>query len=132
VTSAKRKGARTAEELMAELEADPEWVARRDERERFRRRRMAGYDRAAAPLKAELAAAGFDVESVADLYNERRHYEAAVPILLRWLPRIEHSAVKKSVVRALTVEWARPEAAPVMVEELRRLSDGRQRAFGGS
>lgn len=130
MTPAKRgKGKVTAEELMAQLEADPEWVARRDERERFRQRRTAGYDRAAAPLKAELAAAGFEVDSVADLYNERRNYEAAVPILLRWLPRIEHSSVKESVVRALTVKWARPEAAPVMLEELRRLRDSSDRSL---
>ena len=114
---------------MSQLEADPEWVARRDERERFRQRRTADYDRAAAPLKAELAEAGFEVESIADLYGERRTYRAAVPILLRWLPRIEHSAVKESVVRALTVKWAHPQAAPVMLEELRRLRESSDRSL---
>jgi len=113
----------TAEELMAELEADPEWVARRDAREQERQRRIEEYDRVAAPLKAELAKAGFEVESVADLYNKPFDYREAIPILLEWLPRIENRDVKESVVRALTVKWAKPDAAPVLVEEFRRAED---------
>lgn len=113
----------TAEELMAQLEADPEWVARRDARERERERRANLNARDAAPLRTALAAAGFEVESIADLYNRRMNYQAAVPILLEWLPRIENPVVRESVVRALTVRWARPAAAPVMLGELRRLRD---------
>ena len=124
-----RTGGRTAEEVMAELEADPGWVARRDEGERERQQSGEENMRAEAPLRAELAQFGFDVESVADLYNRRMKYEAAVPILLEWFPRIENSAVKESVARALTVRWARPRAAPVMLEELRRLRESEDRGL---
>jgi HEAT repeat protein len=106
---------------MAELEADSEWVADRDERERERQRRVERNRRDEAPLRAALAEQGFKVDSVADLYNQRMNYEAAVPTLLEWFPRVENPAVKESVARALTVRWARPEAAPMMIEELRRL-----------
>jgi HEAT repeat protein len=117
------QGPVTAEELMAQLEADPDWVARRDAEERRRREFAEKNARDAAPLRAALAAAGFDADSVADLYNRRMKYEAAVPILLEWLPKIENPAVKESIVRALTVRWARPQAAPLMLEELQRLRD---------
>jgi len=113
----------TAEELMAELEADPEWVARRDAREQQRQHRIEEYDREAAPLRAELAKAGFRVDSIDDLHNQRLDYRDAIPILLEWLPRIENRNVKESVVRALTVKWAKPTAAPLLVAEFRRADD---------
>lgn len=125
----RRRGGRTAEELMAELEGDAEWVARRDERERERQQRVEGNKRDEAPLRSELAQLGFEVDSVADLYNRRMNYEAAVPILLERFPRIENPAVKESVARALTVRWARPQAAPVMLEELGRLRDSEDRSL---
>lgn len=118
-----RKGAVTAEELRAELEADPEWVAARRQEGCERQQRVAEYDRAAAPLKAELADAGFQVDSIADLYNQHMNYERAIPILLEWFPRIEDRNVKESVARALTVRWARAEAAPTMLAELKRQRD---------
>lgn len=113
----------TAEELMAELEADPEWVAARGREDQQRQRRIEEYDRVAAPLKAELAKAGFQVDSVDDLHNQRLDYRDAIPILLEWLPRIENRDVKESVVRALTVKWAKPAAAPLLIEEFRRADD---------
>ncbi len=106
---------------MAELEADSEWVADRDERDRERRQRVERNLRDEAPLRAALAEQDFEVDSVADLYNRRMNYEAVIPTLMEWFPRIENPAVKESVARALTVRWARPEAAPMMLAELRRL-----------
>lgn len=111
----------TAAEAIAVLESDPEWVAAREREDREREQRIGAYDRAAEPLKAELASAGFPVDSIADLYNKRMDYEAVVPILLEWFPRIDEPRVKASVARALTVRWARPQAAPLMVEEMRGL-----------
>lgn len=125
-TLKKLKGGMTAKETQQILESDPDWVAAHEREDRERQRRIAEYDRAAAPLKAELAEAGFEVESIADLYNQRMNYEAAIPILLDWFPRIEDRNVKESVARALTVRWARPEAAPMMVAELQRLGDAEE------
>ncbi len=114
----------SAEDLLARLDADPEWVRKRDESARARRQRFEQNRRCAEPLTEALAAAGFDVSSVADLYNRRMTYEKAVPILLDWLPRIKTPAVKESVVRALTVKWARPAAALPLIDEFCRVDDG--------
>lgn len=118
-----RKRAAKAEELTEELEADPEWVARRDQKERERQRIVEKNLRDAAPIIEDLARGGFHVKWVADLYNRRMNYEAAIPILLDWFPRIDNPDVKEDVARALTVSWARPQAAPLMLSELRELRD---------
>jgi hypothetical protein len=113
----------TAEELMAELEADPDWVARRDLRESERQRTTQANRRAAAPVVAELRDAGFEIDSIADLHNRRMSYRGAIPILLRWLPQIDNPAIKEDIVRSLTVKWAKPQAGPLLVDEFRRVDD---------
>lgn len=81
------------------------------------------YARAAAPLLRDLAAAGFDVKTVADLYRAGRKYKAAVPVLIEWLPKIESSAVRDDVVRALTDRIAKPIAAAPLIAAFRREQD---------
>lgn len=114
------KPAKTAAELMAQLHADPEFVARDERRRTQRDERIASYDAAARPVMVDLAAAGFEVESVACLYNDRMDYRSAIPVLLDWLPRVDHDGVKKSIVRALSVSWAKPHAAPLLLAEFQR------------
>lgn len=116
----------TAEELMAQLEGDPAWVARRDRKEAERLRVVEVNRRDAAPVVAELRVAGFEVESIADLHNRRMSYRDAVPILLGWLPRIENPAVKEDIVRSLSVKWAKPQAGPLLVDEFRQAPDSDQ------
>jgi len=113
----------TAEELMSQLESDPEWVAQRDERDRQRRRRVEQNRHDAEPLRRELCELGLQVESVADLYNRRMPYTPAIPLLIEWLPRIENPDVKESLVRALSVPEARPSAATPMIREFSAAHD---------
>lgn len=89
-------------------------------KEEERQRRIKAYDEAAKPLIAQLHRLGFNVESVADLFNRRMNYREAIPLLLEWLPRIDNLDVKESVVRTLSVKWARPVAARPLIEEFRR------------
>jgi len=49
------------------------------------------------------------------LYNNRINYKGAIPILLYWLTRIDNLAVKEEIVRALSVPWAKPTAAPELI-----------------
>jgi HEAT repeat protein len=113
----KTRGEIRADELMAQLRQDPEWLARQraDAETQRRRREQASNDSMA--LRAELAAMGVVVESVSDLYLRRLDYRAVIPVLVRWLPVIDNPAVKESVVRALTVRWAKPSAGPALVAE---------------
>lgn len=86
----------------------------------MRRRRVEEYREAAAPLLAELAAAGFDVASVTALRRQGAEWRGAIPILLAWLPRVGNADVKEDIVRALSVPFAKPAAAPALVAEFRR------------
>ena len=70
---------KTAAELMSELEKQPEYAARQRELAEQTRRNVEEYRQAAAPLLAELSAAGFDVQSVSELHQRRMNYESVVP-----------------------------------------------------
>ncbi len=91
------------------------------ERERERLAAALQNRLAAAPIEAELRRAGLAIESLDDLLQTRIHIRF-FPILLEWLPRVSNAAIKETLVRALTVRWARP-AAPLLVLEFRRASD---------
>lgn len=97
----------TAAELMAKLNADPEFVAMRARKEEMRLEREAEYRRAEAPLVDELRAAGFEVQSAWDLVNTPGSYPKAVPILLAHLPRPYPAAVREGIARALAVREAK-------------------------
>jgi len=117
---------KSAAELMAELNADPGYVARMRQWERQRAENVAVYQRAAEPILRELAAAGFKVQSVGELRHTGAEYPAAIPILVRWLPIIENEQVKEDLVRTLSVPWATPEAVLALIAEFQR-ADGQQR-----
>jgi hypothetical protein len=102
---------------------DPSSQDQRSEVEERRQLAIARNRRDEAPIVRELLRAGFNVTSVADLRRNYDEYKDAVPILLRWLPRLENPAVKDDIVRDLTVKWARPLAGPLLVEEFKKVDD---------
>jgi HEAT repeat protein len=79
------------------------------------------------PVLFDLAIAGFPVTSVDELRSKTLDYESVIPILIRWLPQVENLQLKASLIRALTVTWAKPEAATALLEEYRR-ADGQRSA----
>lgn len=97
----------TASELMARLQADPEFVARRAKEEEERQQRAAEWRRAEAPLVEDLRAAGYAVESAWDLVNTPGSYPKAVPLLLAHLPRPYPGPVREGIARALAVPEAK-------------------------
>jgi hypothetical protein len=70
-----------------------------------------------ASLMDELKQLVYDVPTPEDLPKTRRRYRDAVPVLLVWLPRIDDIAARESIVRALSVPWARPDAIEPLVRE---------------
>ena len=104
---AKRKR-QTAAELMAELEANPEWVRARDERERKRCEIEEELTRAELPILKDLKKAGAkELESVWDLVNTKKPYPNLVPVLLAHLDRQYPDKVREGIARALAVPEAR-------------------------
>lgn len=99
----KRKEPVTAAELMSQLNADPEFVAKRDRAEKERNVQAAKWRRAEVPLIEELNAAGFAVGSAWDLVNTSSPYTDALPILLKHLERPYPGRVREGIARALAV-----------------------------
>jgi HEAT repeat protein len=102
-------------------EVRQELIRMLEEKERQRQRIIAINRQASAPVLTDLAQVGFNLEWVSDLYSKKLNYKDAIPILIKWLPRIENLDVKEDIVRALSVPWAKHTAAPkLLVEEFRK------------
>jgi hypothetical protein len=106
----------TAKDLLAQLHSDPEWVAKREQRERTRERRAAELHTAEAPLVKALQAAGISVTSVWDLVNTSARYPGAIPVLLSHLGRPYPDEIAAGIARALAVDDARPHWRTIVAE----------------
>jgi hypothetical protein len=102
-----KKKRMTAEDILAELEADPEYVAHQQAQDREIERQEAASARAQAPLLRDLKAAGADLNTVWDLVNTRRKYPQLVPVLLKHLDRKYPEKIREGIARALAVPDAR-------------------------
>ncbi len=111
---------RTAAELMAELEQDSGYQTFVEEVKQEKQLRQEDYQRAAEPVLAELAGAGFPVDTIGELRQRGVDYRRAVPILLHWLPTMSDRSVKLDIIHALGSKWARPAAARPLAEEFLR------------
>jgi len=112
----------TVDELLKQREQDPAYRAQMQELEKQRIAAAKEWNEAAAPLMAELLSSGYNVKSL-DVLARSDACKDAVPILVKWLPKIMNSGVKESIVRALTVSWARPGAVAALLTEFRNTPD---------
>jgi HEAT repeat protein len=62
----------------------------------------------------ELREAGFDVDSVYALRERYDDYREAVPILVKWLPKVREFGLKETLLRNLAVKFAKPALEPVI------------------
>jgi len=115
----KRRGSVTAAELTARLEADPDWVARRDARERNRTEREQQSHIEQAPLLNDLQAIGIVVNNVNDLVNTATPYPQALPVLLRHFSNEYSERTLEGIARALAVKDARLIAWDHLIASLR-------------
>lgn len=102
-----RRKRKTAQQLIAELEADPEWVRGRELRDRAHRERVDELRRAERPIVEDLRRCGAAVDSVGDLVQEEAPYAALLPVLLAHLDKPYPHPVRESIARALAVPEAR-------------------------
>jgi len=82
-----RRGAVSATELMAQLEQDPEFLARREKIDAEVAALAAERQLACEPVVADLRMQGVEVESVWELYKDPESYPVAIPVLLAHLRR---------------------------------------------
>lgn len=112
----KRRGPLTAAEHLADLQADPEWIAARARDVQEREGRAAAWREAEQPLIHELRAAGYEIETAWDLVNESEPYPKALPILLDHLSKPYPDRVREGIARALAVRGDARFAWPTLVE----------------
>jgi len=115
----------TAAEHQAQLEKDPEWVARNAEREARLKEAQEEARREQAVLLGELRNAGFHVKSVWDFVNTADQYPGAVPVLLRHVPVPYSKRTKEGIIRALTVNYAGPDVLRELIRQFREETDDR-------
>jgi hypothetical protein len=114
-----RKGPVTVAEAIAELNADPDWVARRKAEDQEREARSSQLRIEQQPLLAELRSVGWEVNSVWDLVNTGKKYEEAIPVLLKHLVLPYSDRIRGGIARSLAVRYA-PSAWPILVAEYRK------------
>lgn len=110
---------RTAGELLAELEQDPEYMERQRQRETARLANHRRYDEAAAPLLAKLSAAGVKLQAVRDL--KEFGDPSILPVISNFLRTEGYVPVKQDVIAAMRGRWARRVAGPFLVEEFKAI-----------
>ena len=105
----------TEKEVHERLRSDPSFLDRllaHDETIRANVRRNLALQ---APVIHALNSIGYDVRSLDELRRSGTPYRDAVPVLVEWLERTTDPNLKNSIVRALSVPWARPYAVPHLV-----------------
>lgn len=108
---------KTAAELMAQLQADPEFRRREAEPDLKRAEREAALKAEDRHICAALAEMGITVDSVYDLVNTRTLHADAVPVLVEWLPKAKNDRMKEGIARALSFQGAGEEAVHVLLAE---------------
>ncbi|HCU51564.1 MAG TPA: hypothetical protein DGG94_17490 [Micromonosporaceae bacterium] len=125
MSNSQRPDRMTAEELMAQLRANPDVRAREEANERQIAQAQAEYAAAAEPVLTELVSAGYRISTVGELRTmfeqTGRTYESAVPILVRCLPHVTYRPLQDDIVRTLSVPWARRDATGALIERFREL-----------
>jgi HEAT repeat protein len=110
-----------ADELMAKLNQDPEFVRRRDEKEEYFRGLKQHFAQAEFPLVKALNDAGVTVESVWDLVNTKRPYPEAIPVLIAHLSLSYPYRIREGIARALTTKDACKAGYRALVSEFKKV-----------
>jgi len=80
------------------------------------------YIEVVAPLLNELWELGYELDTLDDLRHQKKPWKTALPVLLRWLPRINDPSVKNSIVRCLSVPWVGNKATPQLVDDFKKFA----------
>lgn len=118
----KRKKPVTAQELLEQLHADPEWVAgqqRVDLRMEFSKAMLARDERG---LIRDLADAGVSIGSVWDLVDDAAPCPEAYPVLIAHLSVPHHRRIREGIIRALISPDAEVAVEP-LIREIGRESE---------
>jgi HEAT repeat protein len=74
----------------------------------------------AGPMLAELTGLGYEIDTLDDLRHQGKPWKTALPVLLRWLPKIDDPSVKDSIVRGLSVPWIGNQATAELIDQFKK------------
>jgi hypothetical protein len=112
----------TASDLIIQQQSDPVFAARQKNLAERRSNLIAHRKLIEAPIVNDLKNAGFVFDSIDELRRSGISYPLAIPILLHWLSLITDSHVKESIVRTLSVPFAKPLASQALINEFKKIS----------
>lgn len=98
----------TAAELLARLKADSDHLAKQRERDEELQKRQTEFEKAEAPVVADLREAGVDVNSAWDIVNRKESFPLAMPVLHKHLELDYPPKVREGIARAMSDSAARP------------------------
>jgi hypothetical protein len=113
----------SAEELLRNLGDDPQYLKHQKEFEKGLERDRIKHKMFEQPILSDLAQIGYSYESIDALRRSNRNYGPAIPILQKWLSLTSDPDIKESLVRALSVPWAKKEAMDSLIKEFHKVPD---------
>jgi hypothetical protein len=81
-----------------------------------------------ASILADLRGAGVEVPSIHALREHGGAYRRAVPVLTAWLPRVTDFGLHESILRALAVPFAKPDALQPVIDDFTSMDTGNEEA----
>ena len=112
----------TLSEVIARLESDPIYQAKKQSRQAELDAFHAKWEAQEKNLVAELSSVGVKVGSVWDLVSTKSNYDVAIPILLKHLQIPYLGRLREGIARSLAIPQARI-GWPIMVEEFCRITE---------
>ncbi len=88
-----------------------------EEQEHKRQAAITEYARLMEPIISDLRAVGFEIKTLDELRRSHTKYGRAVPILVGWLSKIQDVDAKESIIRTLSVPWAKGSATRGVLDE---------------
>ncbi|MEM1223989.1 MAG: hypothetical protein AAGH40_14660 [Verrucomicrobiota bacterium] len=119
--------AKTASELLKELNRDPAYRKMKRDQEKRIKKLGKECDADERELLKEIYEAGIEVGSVYDFVNSGDHYPEAYPVLQKHLKLPHHPRIREGIIRALTVKDFGKEIELDLLEELRKEKDNLMR-----
>lgn len=83
-------------------------------------RRVTYARQVSKPILEDLAKAGYEIQTLAELRHLGKPWKAALPILQHWLRIVDELGVKEDIVRGLSVPWIGNTATAVLIGEFKR------------
>jgi hypothetical protein len=113
----------TASEFLAKQQSNPQFLAKAKQYEEWKASNRRTYRQHAEGLLRDLSAVGADVDDVASLIAAKQKLTLAVPVLLRWLPKVSYKPLLQDMLGALATKATPKSAVRSLLDLFHRTED---------